>query len=104
MTTLVILCIAGLLGLLILAVVVIFRHENNRHHAKLQRQITQGEIVPADGTERVLHAIEGVRQQVSSTGDELRGQHRSTKERVQWLISRVDELINVIAKFVKGIP
>lgn len=45
-----------------------------------------------DDTVRMLEAIEGARCQVSSTGDELRGQITIIKERVNWLIRELDAL------------
>ena len=45
-----------------------------------------------DDTEAMLIAIEGARRQVSSTGDELRGQITILKERVNWLIRELDSI------------
>lgn len=69
---------------------------------KLRQQIAELPTAP-EGTERILTAIEGARMQISSTGDELRGQTSIVKERVAWLIARVDALIDRLTQFIKEI-
>jgi hypothetical protein len=87
----------------IVLILLVFAVLHRRHLERISRQIS--ELPPSpEGTERILSAIEGARMQISSTGDELRGQNRTLKERVQWLIGRVDALISTIAKFVRGVP
>lgn len=51
-----------------------------------------------DDTEGMLTAIEGARMQLSSTGDELRGQVTTIRERVRWLIQELDKLRAQIGK------
>jgi hypothetical protein len=64
---------------------------HKRHLNRISQQIA--DLPPApEGTERILTAIEGARMQISSTGDELRGQHGIIKERIQWLIKVIDVL------------
>lgn len=46
--------------------------------------------------EASLEAVEGARRQLSVANDELRGQSRMIKDRVNWLILELDKLI---AKF-----
>jgi hypothetical protein len=49
-------------------------------------------------TEGMLTAVEGARRQISTTGDELRGQVAIIKERVNWLIRELDLLRKQIGK------
>ncbi len=49
-------------------------------------------------TQGLLTAMEGARQQISATGDELRGQATIIKERVNWLIRELDQLRKQIGK------
>ena len=72
---------------------------------RLDRMSAQIRDLPPspEGTEKILTAIEGARMQISSTGDELRGQTSIIKERVQWLIARVDALIDRLTQFIKEI-
>jgi predicted PurR-regulated permease PerM len=89
------------LGVVLILLVLAVLHRV--HLQKISRQISDLPPNP-EGTERILDAIEGARLQISSTGDELRGQTRTVKERVNWLIGRVDALIATIANFVRGVP
>lgn len=95
-------------------ILLVFAVLHRRHLNRITRQIAELPPNP-EGTERilgavdhskdqVLEAVEGARMQISSTGDELRGQTGLIKERVQWLIGRIDALIATIAKFIKGVP
>jgi hypothetical protein len=54
-----------------------------------------------DDTQGMLTAIEGARQQMSMTGDELRGQATIIKERVNWLIRELDALRKQIGKVTR---
>lgn len=93
--------IVGLiLALVLILLVLALLHRRNLQ--KISQQIADLPPSP-EGTERILQAVEGARMQISSTGDELRAQNRSIKERVQWLIGRLDDLINTIARFVRGV-
>jgi Na+-transporting methylmalonyl-CoA/oxaloacetate decarboxylase gamma subunit len=93
------------LGVVLLLLVFAVMHR--RHLGNLSRQISDLPPSP-EGTERiiarvdeksdeVLDAVEGARMQISSTGDELRAQGRTLRD-------RIDALISTIAKFVRGVP
>lgn len=52
-----------------------------------------GSLDAIDGTRQALmDAVETTRRQLSVTNDELRGQSRSIKDRVAWLIRELDRL------------
>jgi hypothetical protein len=80
----------------IVLILLVFAVLHRRHLNRISRQISQLPPNP-EGTERILDAIEGARMQISSTGDELRAQGRTLRD-------RIDALIATIAKFVRGVP
>jgi hypothetical protein len=77
-------------------ILLVFAVLHRRHLNRISRQISQLPPNP-EGTDRILDAIEGARMQISSTGDELRAQGRTLRD-------RIDALIATIAKFVRGVP
>ena len=86
-----------LLILLIALVLLVLAFLHRRHLHRISRQIA--DLPPApEGTERILTAIEGARMQISSTGDELRGQNRTIKDRINWLIGQYDRLIALLVR------
>ncbi len=96
-TQLILYIVAGTFGLTVALLVFAILHR--RHLDRISQAIA--DLPPApEGTARILQAIEGARMQISSTGDELRGQHVIIKERTNWLIHQYDRLIAMLKKVI----
>jgi hypothetical protein len=80
----------------IVLILLVFAVAHRLHLNRISRQISELPPNP-EGTDRILDAIEGARMQISSTGDELRAEGRTLRD-------RIDALIATIAKFVRGVP
>lgn len=52
--------------------------------------------VPQGDIAEILKAVEGTRMQISSTGDELRGQMSIVKQRTHWVFEQLDKLVRLL--------